>query len=98
MKNVFEELCIDWTQQGKISELEDISTESLKSKENKDKTSTMVYTRQVQKMQYKCDGNIRRRKKGTEGILETIRTENLPKLMSETTPQIQEVQENQADK
>lgn len=32
------------------------------------------------------------RKKGTEGIFETIVTENLPKLMSDTKPQSQEAQ------
>lgn len=37
-------------------------------------------------------------KKGREEILEKIMTENLPKLMSDTNPQIQKVQRTQQDK
>lgn len=72
-------------------ELEDITTESYKTgKQNKD-TNTEKRNRiskncgQLQKYN-KCVMEIpdEEREKGTEGIFETIMTEDFPKLMSDT--------------
>ena len=78
----------------RISELQDISTESskLKVKENKDRNNSNPpeYSRTVG--QHTCNRNTKRRKKSTEEIFEMIMTENFPKLMLDTKTQIQKSQ------
>ena len=102
MKNAFGGLIsrLD-TAEERISELEDwsiefLKTESLREQTLKKKTGPEP-PRAVGQLQ-RCNTRITRtpegeeREEGTEKILETIMTDNLLKLMSETKPQTQEIQ------
>ena len=52
----------------------------MKEQQEKRLKKMKISKRQLQKMKYTCDVNIRRRKKGTEVINEAIMTENFPKV------------------
>lgn len=98
MQNVFDEL-IKWHGWGKIAKLESISMETpkMKSKENKDGKKSEWNIQELwdnyKRCNIACNGDtIRRKEKKKKEMFEGIMTENVPKLMSETKPQIQEAQ------
>ena len=85
----------------RVSELEDMSIKSSKSKENRDWKNTEQNIQTIQWNNYKrCSICIKRRpegeerEKGTHEIFDwvTTVTESFSKLMSDTKPQIQEAQ------
>ena len=96
MKNAFDGFISRLnTAEEKISELQDLSIESLKTKQQREQRlkkppenpSLCTTTKGVIHMEQ----NARRRKELVK-IVETILTEQFPKLMSDTIPQIQESQ------
>lgn len=83
----------------RISELEDMTIEMSKNEKQREKKLggrvRTEYPRsmgQLQKILHTCKGNIRRKRVSNKEIIESITTENLLKLMSDTKPNIQESQ------